>query len=496
MAAHRYWRAVGFEAYGLDGLDITEFQLLAGVGRVDAPAALTSNIAPEAGALAYLKDDDTGTGATWSAGALKTLVLSWDFGLGGDKDVSDVRIGSGTDPKKFLLNVLLQWSDDAIAWTDSYTFAGISWPGVRTKSLSDGAQSAQVLASAPLIYYKLDETSGTTYADASGNGRTGVGSGTITPQAGLIAGSTGSLSFDSTNAQVLTADPFGSNYTGAWTVRAIGKGPSAGFSLAQRGRDGFGAGWSISLGAVANTGVLGISAVFAGAGYSALSPAGTYAYGTVVEMVGQFVPGVGLRLFVNGELAGTATIPGGAALRDSTIGLTIAMGNGTATVGTQVDELAWWNTALTAAQIRAIANPNKIVRNFVRGRTAAQRPLSVGSAMSIALPYGAAKTQPLQRARPDYLTGVLGRGIGRVRGFTLDYVNPLNKPYPCRVRLVREADGLVIRELWSGADGSYDFQYIDELQSYTVVAYYLAHGKRAVITDGLTLANGKVELMP
>jgi len=84
---------------------------------------------------------------------------------------------------------------------------------------------------------------------------------------------------------------------------------------------------------------------------------------------------------------------------------------------------------------------------------------------------------------------------GRVRGFTLDYVNPLNKPYSCRVRLVREVDGLIVRELWSKPDGSYDFQYVDELQSYTVIAYYEAHGKRAVVTDGLTLANGKVELM-
>lgn len=110
--------------------------------------------------------------------------------------------------------------------------------------------------------------------------------------------------------------------------------------------------------------------------------------------------------------------------------------------------------------------------------------------------YGGTAIRRLVRGRKDYLTGITGQGMGRVRGFTLDYVNPLNKPYPCRVRLVRESDGLQIREVWSGADGSYDFQFVDELQSYTVVAYYLAHGKRAVVTDGLTLANGKVELMP
>ena len=497
MAAHRYWRAVGIEAYGLAGLDITEFQLLAGTTRVDAAAALTANIAPLTGSLANLKDNDTGTGATWSHPDLNMLVLSWDFGAGGDQDVSDIRIGSSTDPRKFLLIAKLQWSDDASAWTDSFICAGITWPGARTKTTSEGPQSAQVLASSPLLYYKLDEVSGTDYADATGNGRTGVGSGTITPQGGLIADSAGSQSFDSTNAQVLTPDPFGSNYAGAWTVRAIGKGPSAGFSFAQRGRDGFGAGWSISMGVLANTGAVGISAVYNSAGYSALSPAGAYTYGTVVEIVGQFVPGTGLRLFVNGEFAGSAAIPTGAMLRDSTIGLTVAMGNGTTTVGTQVDEVAWWSTALTSAQIRAMAGAGRIVRNVVRGRTAPHGQISIPSAISIPLPYGAVNLRPFNiKSRNDYLTGVLGRGIGRVRGVTLDYVNPLNKPYRCRVRLVREVDGLVLREQWSAADGSYDFQDIDELQSYTVLAYYLDHGKRAIVSDGLTLANGKVELMP
>ena len=90
---------------------------------------------------------------------------------------------------------------------------------------------------------------------------------------------------------------------------------------------------------------------------------------------------------------------------------------------------------------------------------------------------------------------MLGQGIGRVRGKTLDYANPQNKPYACRVRLMRDIDGLLVREQWSQADGSYDFQFVDELQSYSVLAYYLDHGKRAVVSDGLTLANGKVELM-
>ena len=88
-----------------------------------------------------------------------------------------------------------------------------------------------------------------------------------------------------------------------------------------------------------------------------------------------------------------------------------------------------------------------------------------------------------------------GEGIGRVRGVTQDYINPINQPYPCRVVLLRERDMLAVREQWSQVDGSYDFQYVDEVQSYTVVAFYSEHGKRAVIADGLTLASGKVERM-
>jgi hypothetical protein len=496
VAAHRYWRAVGIEAYGLAGLDITEFHLLAVAARVDASAALTSNVAPATGSLANLKDDDTSTGATWGAADLRALVLSWDFGSGGDQEVTDIRIGSSVDPAKFLLLAKLQWSDDATAWTDAFTFAGIAWPGARAKTTSFASPPEQVLASSPLLYYKLDEATGTAYADATGNGRHGVGSGTITPQAGLSADSSGSVLFASTTAQILTTDPFGAAYAGPWTVRGLIKTTSSGGALVTRGRDGFGSGWSISVGPLATTGVIGVSAVYSGAAYSANSVAGTYVYGTLAEVVAQYVPGTGLRVFLNGDLIATAVVPNGAALRDSTIGLTVGMGNGSAVVGTQCDEVAWWNTALTAAQIRAFVDAGKIARNVVRGRTAVQTSSNIPSGASIALPFGTVNIRPSNiRGRNDYLSGVLGQGIGRVRGFTLDYVNPLNKPYPSRVVLMREPGNLVVREQWSRADGSYDFQYIDELQSYTVVAYYLAHGKRAVITDGLTLANGKVELM-
>ena len=56
-----------------------------------------------------------------------------------------------------------------------------------------------------------------------------------------------------------------------------------------------------------------------------------------------------------------------------------------------------------------------------------------------------------------------------------------------KVRLVRERDGLVVRETWSDANtGQYEFRYIDELQTWTVIAYDYEQNFRAVIADGIT----------
>ena len=87
----------------------------------------------------------------------------------------------------------------------------------------------------------------------------------------------------------------------------------------------------------------------------------------------------------------------------------------------------------------------------------------------------------------DLVTGVLGKGVGRVYGTVQRKTDPANTPLKRKVRLVRERDGLVVREVWSDAvTGGYDFRYIDELQTWTVIAYDHEHNFRAVIADGIT----------
>ena len=87
----------------------------------------------------------------------------------------------------------------------------------------------------------------------------------------------------------------------------------------------------------------------------------------------------------------------------------------------------------------------------------------------------------------DTLSGVLGQGIGRVYGTVQRKTDPANIPLKRKVRLVRERDGLVVRETWSDANtGQYEFRYIDELQTWTVIAYDYEQNFRAVIADGIT----------
>ena len=137
MAAHRYWRATALEPYGGAGadLELSEFHLLAATTRVDAAAALAASAAPDVGgSLAALQDDVLTTSARWAGKAVKSLALQWDFGVG-PVDVTDIRL-AGDNNARFPLIVKIQWSDDAVAWTDALTIAGIAWPGRGAKTTS------------------------------------------------------------------------------------------------------------------------------------------------------------------------------------------------------------------------------------------------------------------------------------------------------------------------------------------------------------------------
>ena len=101
-------------------------------------------------------------------------------------------------------------------------------------------------------------------------------------------------------------------------------------------------------------------------------------------------------------------------------------------------------------------------------------------------PYGHAfAAQPVAHLG-DYVTGLLGRGIGTIYGFVEVKGASASPPVRARVRLLRERDGRVYREVWSDAvTGAYRFENLDELDKYTVLTYHPAQDHRAVVADGL-----------
>lgn len=452
MAAHRYWRALKVEACGLGELELSEFHLLSGTSRVDATATLSASVAPATGSVSSLQDDDLSTGAVWPRTALAALVLQWDAGSGGGMDVSDIRLGSGPDPTKFPITLRLQYSDDAATWADLYTLAGLSWPGPRSKTGSFDPTNAWSFSDRNRTFSTLSDD------------QLVLGTSNATSGKGLVYQTTGKRQFEVT----LVTLPAGADF-------GIGVGTAAANLNNYPGSDANGFAYNRN-GNKYNA--------FAAAAYGA-----TFTSGDVIGVVVDFSVG-SLTFYKNG-------VSQGVAYATNLLGLSlvpfVGMSNGASAMA--MTTLKGTGFLFPAAGALDWSGLSLIRRNRLQGRAMPVDPLAIPTGASVAKPFRILGL-PLYKGRNDYGANVLGKGIGRVRGQTLDYVPPSNQPYRCLVRLIREIDGLVVRWLWSGADGAYDFQYVDEMQSYTVLAYYVDHGKRAVVSDGLTLANGKVELMP
>lgn len=77
-------------------------------------------------------------------------------------------------------------------------------------------------------------------------------------------------------------------------------------------------------------------------------------------------------------------------------------------------------------------------------------------------------------------------GVGVIAGTVKRDADPSDLPLKRRVRLHREQDGLLIREVWSDATtGVYSFDWINETWRYTVITYDYEHNYRAVIADNI-----------
>jgi hypothetical protein len=452
MAAHRYWRAVGLQAYGSAGLDVTEFQLIAGTTRVDASATLSASIAPATGSLANLQDDSTATGATWPAGNVAALFLNWDFG-GSPQDVTDVRLGSATDASKFLQSCKLQWSDDGAAWTDFFAFSALEWPGARAKTASVDTSN----------FWSLMERG---YTTSVSDDRLTVGSWSSNSAKAQTYQSAGTRQFEA----VCTSIPAGANVHIGLSTNAATFTNYPGFQSVS---------WAYS-----NTGQKYNA-------FSAASYGATWVQGDVIGVVVNFTTGT-LTFYKNGVAQGVAYSTGLA-------GQSLAPHVGQASSGATpaLFTLKTSGFAYPIAGASDWSTPPMIRRAIAPGFAVGLVPrIPTNASAPIAFGLVNLKTQVLNArvgARGD-LTGSLGFSVGRIAGTVKEDATP-DVPVSRLVRLHRQKDGLKVLEQWSNkVTGAYSFDYIDEKQTYYVLSFDHNKNFRAVVADNLapTLMPGEV----
>ena len=510
MAAHRYWRVVGLEAYAGGDIELSALQLRdSGGARVDASATLTATVDPDvSGALANLQDGVLSTAARWSQKLVRGLVLQWDFGVS-PIDAVLVQLG-GDSEARFPLIGNLQASDNGTSWATVRAYAGITWPGVGaftgyalTPDDSVSVYPETVLISSPYLYLKMSELSGV-FADESGNGRSGsfVGSATRGSPP-LRAGSAGSVSFDGTDSYVHIQTLTG--HTDSMAFECVFSVPDLLDVQPLMARGVKGVDWSVYFEVLA-TGSLSFGIVTTSGGATlvgANSATGLIVANQKYHAVARWSSAVAMTVWLDGVLVATTSTTR-SSLRNTSDGLYV--GKRVGTLGkASISDAAFYNYALSTSDIQAHASertdpPASVLSttmNKIRGRAATGQPLALYSGSPTPLGYGNPDLVPAyyfnveSGSVKDQITGVLGEGIGRVKG-TVATKGSLNQFVHRKVRLIRERDGLVVREAWSNATtGEYDFQWVDEAQTFTVVSYDHLHNYRAVIADNLT-----PELMP
>lgn len=476
MAAHQYWQLVALAPYGITGLELSEVHLLSGSTRVDTTATFSSSVPPDTGSLASLSDDNLLTVATWKPAAVKTLTLSWDFGVGG-ADVTDIRLGSALDPAKFLMSARLEYADTLGTWTNYFAVTnlvpavlnGISWPGIRSKTVSVSRG----------IWNVMDLPSGIALDTTRRLGR-------------KIAG--GALRFIRGVSQAPSGiRQFEVAITGTDVYVQIGVGTMALGSSAGPPYTGAG-NWIIAL----DTGQKGNNNVLSA--YTTAIPALTVIGVVVDSATGSltfYKNGASLGVAFTGISADIYPLWGASNSSNESVGTLRTAGFTYPVAGalpwdaTQV--VATVPVAKTSQELASVPTQVSIVMPYGQPRGVISTALPSG--ISIVIPYGQQRVSPVFRGRDNFTLLGYGRNVGRIAGTVKEKASP-DSPVYRKVRLIRELDGMLLREMWSDrVTGAFQFDYVDETAAYTVLSYDHTGAFRAVVASGLSLASGGVTLI-
>lgn len=477
MAAHRYWRICGFGVWGAGNLTLTELQLFSAAGRVDNLATLTSSVAPATGSLSSLADNSY-SGAVTFAGAdvrAPSFNIVWDFSAG-NQDILIARFGADSLRAEFVEQFITQYSDDNVNWTAPLgaLARSVTYPGSGAYTDVDIS-----FVDATALLHMDGTTGGTTFLDSSPNGNA------VTTSSGISIGATtkfgsGSASFPSSssaggllisNATPLNSDDFRMEF---WVYPTALQSSGSGMILvyvASRMELRITTGGFLSLflrdiSSGANTTVTSAT----------LLPLNTWTFVSLARTSGSTTVDQGGSLVITNN----QTSPFAAAVAVLEIG-----GSSGAAFSRMIGFLDEFQMQRDVSR-RTAAVPT----------TAFSARLGVSSAR-VTTPVHKSKVyadyQTSQSVAARLLRGgrrwrdIDNDGRGYISGTTKNDGTPTDFPVRRRVRLMRDKDGIPIRETWSDAvTGAYLFTEIDERFTYTVTSYDHTENFRAVIADRIT----------
>jgi microcystin-dependent protein len=222
-------------------------------------------------------------------------------------------------------------------------------PGAYVPPPAPAAYAAEVLADAPLMYFRLGESSGTVMTDSSGNNRNGTYSGGVTlgTPGALLRDSNTAATFNGTTGLGTVADT--TDLT-AVTFEAWIK-PSSGTTGVICGRES--AVSANRIGYIWMNGSKPEVVIFKNGSTvgSVLSPT-SINDGQWHHVVGTY-DGTTIRLYVDGVQVGTPSTVVSGALPTADTNFVIGGRNGAGEFNGPIDEVAYYTTALSAARVAA-----------------------------------------------------------------------------------------------------------------------------------------------
>jgi len=274
-----------------------------------------------------------------------------------------------------------------------------------------------VTADAPAGYWRLDETSGTTAANAAGAAGSGTYTGVTLGAPGLIgSASDKAVTFPGTNSRVAIASSAAVSPTARVSVEAWIK-PSA---LPAAGAFASVTSKAESYSLQFNGPRLEFTIIQSGTRKRLQAPAGAIVVGNTYHVVGTY-DGTTQRLYINGAQSVSAALTG--AITANTNALYIGSWNGSSEFyrGT-ADEVAVYSTALSASQVLNHYNAGIAVTAALVHNAPDVHLVSIAATRGSSVPVGGAT--PVAIAFDDglhraYVTHTVGRGFTATKGVTV-----------------------------------------------------------------------------